>query len=145
MSNKHNLLYKTWTAGLRRWKRRRRRWLLKKRKNAKKTYKKCTYVYIAKECDLLQDRPIREDAPWQKPQLSWLQPKSGHESYRGSVPRWTYWPTNHQLQSNSDSFSPLTFHCHLSRDGVLERFNVAAALTECTKEEEHSVIWFLWS
>jgi hypothetical protein len=25
MSNKHNLLYKTWAAGLRRWRRRRRR------------------------------------------------------------------------------------------------------------------------
>jgi hypothetical protein len=37
-------MYKTWTAGPRR---RRRRRLLKKRKNTKKTYKKCTSVYIA--------------------------------------------------------------------------------------------------
>jgi hypothetical protein len=40
-----------------------------------------------KDCDQLHDR---ENPPRQtKPQLSWLQPKSDHESWRGSVPRRT--------------------------------------------------------
>jgi hypothetical protein len=44
----------------------------------------------------IQTRPLdRNDAPWQtKPQLSWLQPKSGHESRMVSTPRLTDWPTD---------------------------------------------------
>jgi len=49
--------------------------------------------YAEKGCDLLQDnRPfVREGAPCQtKPQLSWLQPKSGYESQWSSMPKRTY-------------------------------------------------------
>jgi hypothetical protein len=38
-----------------------------------------------------------------KTHLSWLQPKFGHESRRGSAPRLTDWLTDRQLQSDSDS------------------------------------------
>jgi hypothetical protein len=102
MNIKHNLLYKTWAAGLRRWR------LLKKRQNAKETCKiKHTYIhtYIANTdkdwpVTIQTHPPTREDAPWQtRSQLSWLQPKSGHESRRGSVPRLTDW----QSQSDSES------------------------------------------
>jgi hypothetical protein len=48
-----------------------------------------------KDCDLLHDSPvlsIRKDTPWQaKPQLSWLQPKSGYEFQRVSKQRRTAW------------------------------------------------------
>jgi hypothetical protein len=44
MNNKRSLLYKTWTARLRRRRRRRRRRLLKKRQNAKTICKKSVYI-----------------------------------------------------------------------------------------------------
>jgi hypothetical protein len=44
MNIKYNLLYRTWTAGLR-MRRRRRRRLLKKRQNQKKTCEIKTYIY----------------------------------------------------------------------------------------------------
>jgi len=52
------MLYKTWTAGLKemtKWK-------------SKKVKKEITYVYVAnrdRDCDLLHDRPVREEAPRQ--------------------------------------------------------------------------------
>jgi hypothetical protein len=57
MNIKRNLLYETWTTGLRGW------WisrLLKKRENTRKLIKyKCTYITNTyKDCDLLQDRPV---------------------------------------------------------------------------------------
>jgi len=60
MSSRHNLLYKTWIADLRRWRRRR---LLKKKIIQAKYVKmaKCKYACIAntdEHCDLLQYRPI---------------------------------------------------------------------------------------
>jgi hypothetical protein len=68
-----------------------------------------------KDCELWQTRHLdREDAPWQtKEQLSLSQPESGHESWRGSIPRrtdgrtdWlTDWLTDRQLQSDFDSDS----------------------------------------
>jgi hypothetical protein len=58
MSSKYSLLYKTWTADL-------RRRMLKKRQNEEKLKKnkktKFKYVYIAntdKDCNLLDDRPV---------------------------------------------------------------------------------------
>jgi hypothetical protein len=41
-----------------------------------------------KDCGLLEDRPVlstgRTPYDITKPQLSWLQPKSGHESWKGA-------------------------------------------------------------
>jgi hypothetical protein len=68
MNISNNLLYKTWTAGLRG---RRRRRLLKKRQNARKTCKIKMYIYVTNtDEDWLvtrQTRPlVRAEAPWQQ-------------------------------------------------------------------------------
>jgi hypothetical protein len=56
---------------------------------------KCICIYRQNRQGLWPVTWRRKDAPWQrKPQLSWLQPKSGHESQRGSVPRQTDWETD---------------------------------------------------
>jgi hypothetical protein len=86
MNIKHNLLYTTWTAGLRR-----RTRLLKKRQNAKETCKIRMYYQHRQGLWRVtrQTTPVlREDAPWQ------TKPESGHESWRSSVPRQTGWPTD---------------------------------------------------
>jgi len=89
MGNKHDLLYKTWTAGLT------RRWRIREAKRREK--KVCVCVYRQHRQWLWplkwQNRPdVREVAPQQIiQQLSWLQPKSGHESQRDSLPRRTDW------------------------------------------------------
>jgi len=97
MSNKRNLLYKPWTAGLSIW---RRRKLLRKKKERKKTYKKCIYMYSLTQTRTvtfykIDPSPVREYAPRQtKPQLSWLLQKSRHESGTGSMPRRADWLTD---------------------------------------------------
>jgi len=118
MNIKHNLLYKTWTAGLRRW---RRRWLLKKRKNAKKTYKNvhlCILPMQARTVTCYKTDPssCQGGCPMTKP-LSWLQLKSGYESQRGSSVKTglTDQPTisckvTLTLNSENDIFSCLS-HC----------------------------------
>jgi len=58
MNIKHNLLHRTWTAALTRWRKRRIRiWrgLLKKRYNAKKTCKIKMYIYVT---NTETDRPV---------------------------------------------------------------------------------------
>jgi hypothetical protein len=98
MNSKINLLYITLTADLRRCR------SLKKRYYAKITYKiKSTYVYIDNthtrtvtcyKTDPSSRQGVRPMTD-KIPQLSWLQPKSGHESLRGSMPRRTdWWLTN---------------------------------------------------
>jgi len=39
----------------------------------------------------MTDPSFRQERPMTKPQVSWIQPKSGHESQRGSTPRRTDW------------------------------------------------------
>jgi hypothetical protein len=75
-----------------------------------KNNSKCTYVLLTQTRTVTNYMSDPEKAQQQtKRQLSWPQPKSGHESRWGSTPRWTNWLTDRQterlLQSNFQSDS----------------------------------------
>jgi hypothetical protein len=96
MSNKHYLLYKTRTSGLR-WRR-----LLKKKKERKENFKN-VHMFILPTHTRTVTCYKTDDAPQQtKPQLSFTTAKIW-----SSAPEWlnskTYWLTDRQLQSNPDS------------------------------------------